>query len=130
MDHVAHAADQQVQPMVNILRNHDELTLEMVTAEERDWMWARNPSRTAHAVRSGHPPPAGSIAGQCPAKDCPGEFAVVYNARHANDITVMKLAMGDNIWLDDRTGVRTPMQWSKGPRQVFQMLHQISCMRR
>jgi maltose alpha-D-glucosyltransferase/alpha-amylase len=37
------------------LRNHDELTLEMVTPEEREWMWQEYPS-AAHAPQPGHPP--------------------------------------------------------------------------
>ena len=48
------------------LRNHDELTLEMVTDEERDYMYRVYAERPAGAHQPGHPPPAGAAAGQRP----------------------------------------------------------------
>ena len=51
------------------LRNHDELTLEMVTDEERDYMYARVRQGPADADQPGHPPPPGPAHGQRPAAD-------------------------------------------------------------
>jgi hypothetical protein len=45
------------------LRNHDELTLEMVTEEERQWMWRKVRARTAHETQPRHPPPPRAVAG-------------------------------------------------------------------
>ena len=44
------------------LRNHDELTLEMVTDEERDYMYRVYAQRSAGADQPGHPPPPGAAA--------------------------------------------------------------------
>ena len=48
------------------LRNHDELTLEMVTDEERDYMYRAYAARPAGAHQPRHPPPARAAAGQRP----------------------------------------------------------------
>ncbi len=48
------------------LRNHDELTLEMVTDEERDYMYRMYAHDRAGAPQSGHPPPPGAAARQRP----------------------------------------------------------------
>ena len=45
------------------LRNHDELTLEMVTDDERDYMYFAYSRRSAHAHQRRHPPPAGAAGG-------------------------------------------------------------------
>jgi maltose alpha-D-glucosyltransferase/alpha-amylase len=47
------------------LRNHDELTLEMVTSKERDYMYRCTP-RIRGAHQPGHPPPPGAAAGERP----------------------------------------------------------------
>ncbi|EPJ42082.1 putative Trehalose synthase [Streptomyces afghaniensis 772] len=94
------------------LRNHDELTLEMVTDEERDYMWAeyaKDPRMRANiGIRRRLAP-------------------LLDNDRHTIELfTALLLAlpgspilyygdeigMGDNIWLGDRDAVRTPMQWT------------------
>ena len=49
------------------LRNHDELTLEMVTDEERDYMYCAVRRRPADAAQRRHPPPAGAADGEQPA---------------------------------------------------------------
>jgi maltose alpha-D-glucosyltransferase/alpha-amylase len=62
------------------LRNHDELTLEMVTDEERVC------GRAAGADQPGDSPPAGAPSGQQPPADRADEWAVVFAARHAGDL--------------------------------------------
>ena len=95
------------------LRNHDELTLEMVTADERDYMYLAYSRRPTHAGQSGHPPPPGAAGGQQPPPhrvvelpallSFPGTPILYYGD---------EIGMGDNIYLGDRNGVRTPMQWN------------------
>ena len=94
------------------LRNHDELTLEMVTDEERDYMYTEYATRPAHARQHRHPPPPGAAHGQQPPRQellhsllfsMPGTPILYYGD---------EIGMGDNIYLGDRNGVRTPMQWN------------------
>jgi maltose alpha-D-glucosyltransferase/alpha-amylase len=94
------------------LRNHDELTLEMVTDEERDYMYAeyaRDPRmRRNLGIRRRLAPlvdndrrVAELLYGLL--LSLPGSPVLYYGD---------ELLMGDNIYLGDRDGVRTPMQWS------------------
>ncbi len=94
------------------LRNHDELTLEMVTDEERDYMYKVYAKDPKAKNQPGHPAPAGAADGQQPEKielmNCllfslPGTPVIYYGD---------EIGMGDNFYLGDRDGVRTPMQWS------------------
>ena len=94
------------------LRNHDELTLEMVTGEERDYMhehYAEDPRARLNAgIRRRLAPLLGSDRGQIKLftallLSLPGSPVIYYGD---------EIGMGDNIWLADRDGVRTPMQWS------------------
>ena len=94
------------------LRNHDELTLEMVTDEDRDYMYKVYATDPAGAAQSRHPPPPRAAVGQQPRKiellngllfSLPGTPVIYYGD---------EIGMGDNIYLGDRNGVRTPMQWS------------------
>jgi maltose alpha-D-glucosyltransferase/alpha-amylase len=94
------------------LRNHDELTLEMVTEEERQFMWsfyAPEPRmRLNLGIRRRLAPLLGNDRARIEVANSllftlPGAPVVYYGD---------ELGMGDNIWLDDRDGVRTPMQWS------------------
>jgi maltose alpha-D-glucosyltransferase/alpha-amylase len=94
------------------LRNHDELTLEMVTDEERDYMYAeyaKDPrmKRNIGIGRRLAPLVEGDrqIAELLHALlfSMPGSPILYYGD---------ELLMGDNIYLGDRDGVRTPMQWS------------------
>ena len=94
------------------LRNHDELTLEMVTDEERDYMYRAYAHDPRGADQPRHPPPAGAAAGQQPPPDRADERPAVLAARHAVLYYGDEIGMGDNIYLGDRNGVRTPMQWS------------------
>jgi maltose alpha-D-glucosyltransferase/alpha-amylase len=94
------------------LRNHDELTLEMVTDEERDYMYAeyaRDPRmRLNLGIRRRLAPLMENDRRKIELLNSilftlPGSPIVYYGD---------EIGMGDNIWLGDRDGVRTPMQWS------------------
>jgi maltose alpha-D-glucosyltransferase/alpha-amylase len=94
------------------LRNHDELTLEMVTDEERDYMYrvyAREPrARINLGIRRRLAPLMGNNRRRIELMKAllfslPGTPVVYYGD---------EIRMGDNIYLGDRNGVRTPMQWS------------------
>ena len=94
------------------LRNHDELTLEMVTDEERDYMYrvyAHNPqARINLGIRHRLAPLLGNHRRKIELLNSllmslPGTPVLYYGD---------EIGMGDNIFLGDRNGVRTPMQWS------------------
>jgi len=94
------------------LRNHDELTLEMVTDEERDYMWrvyAADPvARINMGIRRRLAPLMENSRRKMELMNAllfsmPGSPVVYYGD---------EIGMGDNIFLGDRNGVRTPMQWS------------------
>ena len=94
------------------LRNHDELTLEMVTDEERDYMYkeyARDPRmRINVGIRRRLAPLMDNGRRQIEAMNAllmamPGTPIMYYGD---------EIGMGDNVYLGDRNGVRTPMQWS------------------
>jgi maltose alpha-D-glucosyltransferase/alpha-amylase len=94
------------------LRNHDELTLEMVSDEERDYMYqayAADPQmrvnagirrRLAPLVENSRPR-IELLTGLL--LSLPGTPVIYYGD---------EIGMGDNVYLGDRNGVRTPMQWS------------------
>ncbi len=94
------------------LRNHDELTLEMVSDEDRDYMWseyAKDPRMKANiGIRRRLAPLLENDRNQqelftALLLSLPGSPVLYYGD---------EIGMGDNIWLGDRDGVRTPMQWS------------------
>ncbi len=94
------------------LRNHDELTLEMVTDEERDYMYrvyALDPrARINVGIRRRLAPLLASNRRKMEVinvllMSLPGTPIIYYGD---------EIGMGDNIYLGDRNGVRTPMQWS------------------
>jgi maltose alpha-D-glucosyltransferase/alpha-amylase len=101
------------------LRNHDELTLEMVTEEEREWMWqefAPDPRmrlnlgirrRLAPLLDNDH---RKILLANSLLFTLPGSPIIYYGD---------EIGMGDNIWLHDRNGVRTPMQWDDGTNAGF-----------
>ncbi len=101
------------------LRNHDELTLEMVTEEDRQLMWE------LYAPHPRMPLNLGIRRRLAPLLDndrrklelansilftLPGAPIIYYGD---------EIGMGDNIWLFDRNGVRTPMQWNGEPGAGF-----------
>ena len=110
------------------LRNHDELTLEMVTDEERDYMWrvyANDPSaRINLGIRRRLAPLLANNRRKIELLNVllfsmPGTPVLYYGD---------EIGMGDNIYLGDRNGCRTPMQWSPdrnagfskaNPQQLF-----------
>jgi len=94
------------------LRNHDELTLEMVTDDERDYMYeayAKDPRmRINVGIRRRLAPLMDNDLGKIQLMNSlllsmPGSPIIYYGD---------EIGMGDNIFLGDRNGVRTPMQWS------------------
>ncbi len=94
------------------LRNHDELTLEMVTDEERDYMYrvyATDPvARLNLGIRRRLAPLLNNDRRKIELMNAllfslPGTPVIYYGD---------EIGMGDNVYLGDRNGVRTPMQWS------------------
>jgi maltose alpha-D-glucosyltransferase/alpha-amylase len=94
------------------LRNHDELTLEMVTDKERDYLWnqyaAESRARLNLGIRRRLAPLMQRDRRRIELLNSllfsmPGTPIIYYGD---------EIAMGDNIYLGDRDGVRTPMQWA------------------
>jgi maltose alpha-D-glucosyltransferase/alpha-amylase len=94
------------------LRNHDELTLEMVTDEERDYMYqtyAADPQMRVNAgIRRRLAPLMENSRRRIELMhglllSLPGTPVIYYGD---------EIGMGDNVYLGDRNGVRTPMQWT------------------
>jgi maltose alpha-D-glucosyltransferase / alpha-amylase len=94
------------------LRNHDELTLEMVTEEEREYMWRAYASDPSARINLGIRRRLAPLLEGSRARielltalllSLPGTPVLYYGD---------EIAMGDNMYLGDRNGVRTPMQWS------------------
>ncbi|MBA3553309.1 MAG: maltose alpha-D-glucosyltransferase [Gemmatimonadales bacterium] len=103
------------------LRNHDELTLEMVTDEDRDYMYrvyASDPqARINLGIRRRLAPLMGNNRRRIELMNAllfslPGTPIVYYGD---------EIGMGDNIYLGDRNGVRTPMQWSPDRNAGFSL---------
>jgi maltose alpha-D-glucosyltransferase / alpha-amylase len=101
------------------LRNHDELTLEMVTDEERDYMYrvyARDPTaRINLGIRRRLAPLLNNHMRKIELMNfllfsLPGTPVIYYGD---------EIGMGDNYYLGDRNGVRTPMQWSSDRNAGF-----------
>jgi len=94
------------------LRNHDELTLEMVTSRERDYMYRMYAADRQARVNLGIRRRLAPLMENDPERiklmnslllSMPGSPIIYYGD---------EIGMGDNIYLGDRNGVRTPMQWS------------------
>ncbi len=103
------------------LRNHDELTLEMVTDEERDYMWrvyANDPhARINLGIRRRLAPLLANSRRKMELLNTmllsmPGTPIIYYGD---------EIGMGDNIYLGDRNGCRTPMQWSPDRNAGFSL---------
>lgn len=101
------------------LRNHDELTLEMVSDEERDYMYrafAKDPKKRVNVgIRRRLFPLLGGDTRSIELLNIlllslPGTPVVYYGD---------EIGMGDNYYLGDRDGVRTPMQWSPDKNAGF-----------
>ncbi len=109
------------------LRNHDELTLEMVTDEERDYMYrayaADRRARINLGIRRRLAPLLGNDRNRIELMNAlllsmPGTPIIYYGD---------EIGMGDNIYLGDRNGVRTPMQWSSDRNAGFSRAIRSSC---
>jgi maltose alpha-D-glucosyltransferase/alpha-amylase len=94
------------------LRNHDELTLEMVTDKERDYLWNFYAADRRARINLGIRRRLGPLVERDRRRvellnsllmSMPGTPVIYYGD---------EIGMGDNIYLGDRDGVRTPMQWS------------------
>ncbi len=94
------------------LRNHDELTLEMVTDKERDYMYqtyiSDSHARLNIGIRSRLAPLMGNEMDKIKLMNnlllsMPGSPCIYYGD---------EIGMGDNFFLGDRNGLRTPMQWN------------------
>jgi len=94
------------------LRNHDELTLEMVTDIERDYLWSTYATDPRARLNLGIRRRLASLMDNERPKielmnsllmSFPGTPIIYYGD---------EIGMGDNIYLGDRNGVRTPMQWT------------------
>jgi maltose alpha-D-glucosyltransferase/alpha-amylase len=104
------------------LRNHDELTLEMVTDEERDYMYRAYASDPAARINVGIRRRLAPLAGTRRRLELlyglllslPGTPVLYYGD---------EIGMGDNYFLGDRNGVRTPMQWSPDRNAGFSEGH-------
>ena len=101
------------------LRNHDELTLEMVTPEEREWMWQEYAPEPRMRLNLGIRRRLAPLLDNDRRKielmnsllfSLPGSPVIYYGD---------EIGMGDNIELFDRNGVRTPMQWDDRPNAGF-----------
>jgi maltose alpha-D-glucosyltransferase/alpha-amylase len=101
------------------LRNHDELTLEMVTDEERDYMYRMYASDPAARLNIGIRRRLAPLLNNDKKKielmngllfSLPGTPVVYYGD---------EIGMGDNFYLGDRNGVRTPMQWPRPKRRIL-----------
>jgi maltose alpha-D-glucosyltransferase / alpha-amylase len=94
------------------LRNHDELTLEMVTDSERDYLWTTYAADARARINLGIRRRLAPLMDNDRRKielmnsllmSLPGTPIIYYGD---------EIGMGDNIFLGDRNGVRTPMQWA------------------
>lgn len=101
------------------LRNHDELTLEMVTTEEREFLWTHYAMDRAMRLNLGIRRRLAPLLDNDRAK---------IQVAHSILLTLIgspvlyygdEIGMGDNIRLDDRWGCRTPMQWDDSPNAGF-----------
>jgi len=104
---------------MTFLRNHDELTLEMVTPEVRQWMWEQYAPEPRMRLNLGIRRRLAPLLDKDKQKwfllhamflSLPGTPIIYYGD---------EIGMGDNIWLPDRHGCRTPMQWDDSPNAGF-----------
>lgn len=101
------------------LRNHDELTLEMVTEEERQYLWSHYAPQPEYRLNLGIRRRLAPLLGNDRRRiallyslllTLPGAPVLYYGD---------EIGMGDDIRQPDRNGVRTPMQWDSGNNAGF-----------
>jgi len=101
------------------LRNHDELTLEMVSPEDRQWMWEQYAPEPRMRINLGIRRRLTTLLDNDHRRvelansllfTLPGSPIIYYGD---------EIGMGDNLDLPDRNGVRTPMQWDDSPNAGF-----------
>jgi maltose alpha-D-glucosyltransferase/alpha-amylase len=103
----------------SFLRNHDELTLEMVDEKDRQWMWQEYAPEKRMRLN------LGIRRRLAPLLDNDRRKIELVNSILFTLIGSPiiyygdEIGMGDNIWLEDRNGVRTPMQWNSTPSAGF-----------
>lgn len=104
---------------MTFLRNHDELTLEMVTPEVRQWMWEQYAPEPRMRLNLGIRRRLAALLDHDKERwfllhalflSLPGTPIIYYGD---------EIGMGDNIWLPDRHGCRTPMQWDASQNAGF-----------
>jgi maltose alpha-D-glucosyltransferase/alpha-amylase len=104
---------------LTFLRNHDELTLEMVTPEVRQWMWEQYAPEPRMRLNLGIRRRLAPLLDYDKRRwllihglflTMPGTPIVYYGD---------EIGLDDNIWLPDRHGCRTPMQWSDSKNAGF-----------
>jgi maltose alpha-D-glucosyltransferase/alpha-amylase len=107
------------------LRNHDELTLEMVSEEDRQWMWREYAPDLRMRLNLGIRRRLAPLLDNNRRKielansllfTLPGSPIIYYGD---------EIGMGDNIFLHDRNGVRTPMQWNASLHAGFSNAKEI-----
>jgi maltose alpha-D-glucosyltransferase/alpha-amylase len=107
------------------LRNHDELTLEMVTEEERQYLWEQyapeQRMRLNLGIRRRLAPLLDNDMRRIKLLNAmlftlPGSPIIYYGD---------EIGMGDDIWRHDRNGVRTPMQWDASKNAGFSDADQL-----
>ncbi|HUH00064.1 MAG TPA: maltose alpha-D-glucosyltransferase [Gammaproteobacteria bacterium] len=105
------------------LRNHDELTLEMVTDDERDYLWEAYAADRRMRINLGIRRRLAPLMERDRRKielmkglllSMPGTPVLYYGD---------EIGMGDNVFLGDRDGVRTPMQWTPDRNGGFSRAH-------
>jgi maltose alpha-D-glucosyltransferase / alpha-amylase len=103
------------------LRNHDELTLEMVTSEERDYLFQAYAAEPRARLNLGIRRRLAPLMENDPERiklmnslllSLPGSPIIYYGD---------EIGMGDNVFLGDRNGLRTPMQWSPDRNAGFSL---------
>ena len=93
------------------LRCHDELTLEMVTPEERQWMWETYAPEPRMRLNLGIRRRLAPLMDNDQRKILLMHSLLLTMGGSPFLYYGDEIGMGDNIWLEDRNGLRTPMQW-------------------
>lgn len=107
------------------LRNHDELTLEMVTPDEREFLWSNYAPAPRMRLNLGIRRRLAPLLDNDRAKILLANSILLTLIGAPIIYYGDEIGMGDNIWLEDRDGVRTPMQWRDAPNAGFSTAAQL-----